>query len=267
MEQIMILLFGDTHGSLVHVLPAVLAEKPAAIIFLGDIQAQKPLEQERAGVMDLTDVWFIPGNHDTDSRADYDNLFNSALADKNLHGRVVEIDGLRVAGLGGVFRESVWYPRYDPEAVPHYETYDAFVKSELAAERWKEYRRLKASGQAPDGLPSPALLGKALTHKSTIFYEDWLRLYGQRADILVTHEAPSCHPNGFIALDVLAQSMRVKYAFHGHQHDRLNYSEHEERLGFSANGVGFRAISDQWGGMIRAGDFDEQRMNRQYRDK
>ena len=263
----MILMFGDVHSNFDHVLPAVLAEKPAAIIFLGDLQAQKPLEQELAEVMDLTDVWWIPGNHDTDCKSDYDNLFNSALADRNLHGRIVEIDGLRVAGLGGVFRESVWYPRYDPEAVPNYETYDAFVKSELAAERWKEYRRLKAAGHNPDGLPSPAMLGKALTHKSTIFYSDWLNLYGQRADILVTHEAPSCHPNGFIALDVLAQSMRVKYTFHGHQHDRLNYREHEERLGFSAHGVGFCAVTDQYGGMIRAGDFDEQRMHRQYRDK
>jgi len=268
----MILMFGDVHGNCDHILPAVLAEKPAAIIFLGDIQAQRPFEQELGEVMDLTDVWWIPGNHDTDSRADYDNLFNSALADKNLHGRVVEIDGLRVAGLGGVFREAVWYPRHDPEAVPHYESYDSYVKSELAAERWKEYRRLKAAGQNPAGLPSPAMLGKALTHKSTIFYDDWLSLYGQRADILVTHEAPSCHPYGFIALDILAKSMRIKYSFHGHLHDRISYSEQHERLGFSAHGVGFCGVSDMYGGMVRAGEYDAHyerlyQENRRSRDK
>jgi len=263
----MILMFGDVHGIFDHVLGAVQSEEPEAIIFLGDLQAQRKLELELADVMKLTEVWWIPGNHDTDSKADYENLFNSTLADRNLHGKVTEIDGLRVAGLGGVFRESVWYPRHDAEDEPKFETYEAYVKSELDAERWKAYRRLKKAGEEPSGLPPPALIGKALTHKSTIFYDDWLSLYGQRADILVTHEAPSWHPNGFVALDVLAQSMRVKYSFHGHQHDRLNYSAHDERLGFSAHGVGFCGVTDQCGGMISIGTFDEQRMYRQYRYK
>lgn len=258
----MILMFGDTHGNFGHVLPIVQTEKPAAIIFLGDLQAQKPLHEELATVMDLTEIWFIHGNHDTDSRQDYDNLFGSALADRNLHGRVVEIDGIRVAGLGGVFRESVWYPQHSAEVEPKHTDYDSFVKSELDAERWKEYRRLKAAGEKPSGLPSPRLAGKALTHRSSIFWNDWMHLYGQRADILVTHEAPTCHPHGFSAIDVLAQSMRVKYAFHGHHHDRLNYSAHEARLGFSAHGVGFCGVTDMYGGMISAGDFDERRMGR-----
>lgn len=263
----MILMFGDCHGNFGHLVPAIEAEKPAAIILLGDIQAQQSFELEVAEALKLTEVYWIPGNHDTDSRADYDNLFNSKLADRNLHGKITEIDGLKVAGLGGVFRESVWYPRYDAKDIPKFNNYESYVKSELDAERWKEYRRLEKSGQKPSGLPSPALLGKALTHKSTIFYDDWLRLYGQEADILVTHEAPSCHPNGFIVLDVLAQSMKVKFSFHGHQHDRLNYSAYEEKLSFSAHGVGFCGISDQFGGMVSAGDLDEQRMYRQYRDK
>jgi hypothetical protein len=32
------------------------------------------------------------------------------MADRNQHGRVVEFDGLRIAGLGGVFREKIWHP-------------------------------------------------------------------------------------------------------------------------------------------------------------
>lgn len=249
----MILMFGDVHGHFRHILPVVQAEKPAAIILLGDIQAQKPLHEELKDVMDKTEVWWIPGNHDTDSRADYDNLFNSKLADRNLHGRVVEIDGLRVAGLGGVFREASWYPQFDAEAVPKFEAYEAYVNANLEAERWKEFRRLKAAGQEPNGLPSPALLGKALTHKSTIFYNEWLNLYGQQADILVTHEAPSCHPHGFVALDLLAQSLKVKFMFHGHHHDHHNYADHCERLGFSAHGVAYCGVTDMYGGMILAG--------------
>lgn len=101
----MILMFGDVHGDFRHVLPTVEAEKPKAIVLLGDIEAQQPLERELANVLDHTEVWWIPGNHDTDSRENYNNLCGSALADRNLHGRVVEIDGLRVAVLAG-FSES-----------------------------------------------------------------------------------------------------------------------------------------------------------------
>jgi hypothetical protein len=77
---------------------------------LGDIQARRPLQVELAPILALTEVWFIPGNHDTDSDADHDHLFGSELADRNLHARVVEIAGFRVAGLGGVFRESIQMP-------------------------------------------------------------------------------------------------------------------------------------------------------------
>ena len=263
----MILMLGDVHGNFDHLVPAINAEKPAAIILLGDIEAQQSFELEIAEAIQLTEVYWIPGNHDTDSKANYENLYNSKLADKNLHGKITLIDGLRVAGLGGVFRESIWYPRYSAEIVPKFKNHDVYVKTELEAELWKEYRRFSKLNQIPNGLPSPSLNGKALKHKSSIFYDDWLALYGQEADILVTHEAPSCHPNGFIALDVLAQSMKVKYSFHGHHHDRLNYSAYDEKFGFSAHGIGFCGVTDQYGGMVSAGDFDEQRMHRQYREK
>lgn len=255
-------MFGDVHGCFKHVLPVVKAEKPAAIIFLGDLQAKQPLEQLLASVMPLTEVFFIHGNHDTDSKEDYDNLFESALADRNLHGRVVEIDGLSVAGLGGIFRDAAWYPKTDAETAVKYSSYEALLDGEMQAEQWKELRRLKALGQELTGLPSPKSASKALLHKSTIFYDDWLKLYGQSADILVTHEAPSCHPYGFVAIDVLAQSMTAKYTFHGHLHDRQNYSAHESRLGFSPHGVGYRGVSDLKGNVIKAGEKDVHRMFR-----
>ncbi|MGZ5802336.1 MAG: metallophosphoesterase family protein, partial [Burkholderiaceae bacterium] len=50
----------------------------------------------------------IPGNHDTDETRHYDHLFGSTLADRNLHGRIETIAGVRIAGLGGVFRTKVW---------------------------------------------------------------------------------------------------------------------------------------------------------------
>ena len=109
-----ILFCGDNHGHFEHIIAAVNAYARAAIVLLGDVQAQNPLEQELAEILDKTQVWFIPGNHDTDSDADHDNLWGSALAHRNLHGRVVEVAGMRIAGLGGIFREQIWSPPMAP---------------------------------------------------------------------------------------------------------------------------------------------------------
>ena len=126
----MIFMLGDVHGSFRHVKRVVDEHRPAAVIFLGDLEAEKPLHEILADVMDKTEVYWIPGNHDTNNQSLYDNLFGSALADRNLHGRVVEIDGVRVAGLGGIFREEIWYP--EPSTAPaHYESFDEYAtKSE-----------------------------------------------------------------------------------------------------------------------------------------
>ena len=56
------------------------AHRPAAIVLLGDVQATRPLHDELADILALTQVAWIPGNHDADSRSDFDHLFNSALA-------------------------------------------------------------------------------------------------------------------------------------------------------------------------------------------
>jgi len=196
----------------------------------------------------LTEIWFIHGNHDTDSQADHDNLFLSALADRNLHGRVVEIAGTRIAGLGGIFRGEVWYP---PGEMQH-ESFEALERSELHKPAVKAYRNERAR-----------------KHRSTIFPNEYFQLVGQSADILITHEAPSCHPNGFDSIDMLARSLGVHTTFHGHQHDRLDYSDQRERMGFTAYGVGFCGITDQDGNVIYAGDFDEQNEQRyqQYRQQ
>jgi Icc-related predicted phosphoesterase len=247
----MILMFGDIHGNIGHILPAVIAEKASAIILLGDIQAQRPLHLELAEVMKVTEVYWIHGNHDNDSQSDYDNLFNSELADRNLHGKIVEIDGLKVAGLGGIFREHIWRPVPVTAEPLHisYAAYEAHLKEQVRYKKISEQKRTH----------------ELFKHKTSIFYEDWINLYGQQADILVTHEAPSCHPYGFEAIDVLARSMKIKCSFHAHHHDRLNYSAYDEILGFSAHGVGFCGVTDQYGGMVSAGDFDQQRMGRQGR--
>lgn len=228
-----ILFFGDTHGGFAHCLSIVEKIRPQAIIFLGDLQAPAPLHEVLADVMHLTDVWWIPGNHDTDSAEIYDNLFASRLADKNLHGRVANIAGRRVAGLGGVFRGRIWSP--------HQESWNFFSPEEFIQ---KGPQRLRFRE------------GLALKQRSSIFPETYMSLRIQQSDILVTHEAPSCNKFGFAVLDRLARQMGVKKLFHGHHHDTYDYSEHYPLMGFETYAVGYRGVTNLAGEIIRPGEND-----------
>lgn len=262
MKNTQIFFCGDTHGNFAHVIEAVRRYRPAAIVFLGDLQPQRPLEQELQKILDLTEIWWIHGNHDTDSQADHDNLFLSALADRNLHGRVMKIAGARIAGLGGVFRSEIWYP---PDAAK-FDTYGDY----LAAQAWRQAPKSRTAQKRErhgHEYDDEQILeqSRRRTHLSSIFPDAYCRLAVETADILVTHEAPSCHPHGFDAIDELARSLGARTVFHGHQHDRLDYASHCERIGFNAYGVGFCGITDQDSNIICTGDFDEQRAYRQER--
>ncbi len=228
----MIYFLGDTHGKFQHVIDAVHHGRPDAVVFLGDIQARQPLDMELACIAEMTDIWFVHGNHDTDSDTSYANLFESKFAHRNLHGRIAEVAGLRIAGLGGVFRGQVWMP----PAHWKYEQPADFAACCGAGNLWR------------NGLPRK--------HRSTIFPSDCFGLLQERADILVTHEAPSAHPHGFTIIDELARSLGVSKSFHGHHHDRRDYRSHTRRLGFEAFGVGLRGITDGRGRVVRAGDCD-----------
>ena len=124
---------GDIHGNFRHIIEAAAEHKPAAIVLLGDIQEQRPLEQELDAILNEVEVWFIHGNHDTDSDTDYDNLFGSKLADRNLDGWVLEIAGVRIAGLVGIFRSQVWRPPDDPS----YPSAGNFEWKMGAVNRWR----------------------------------------------------------------------------------------------------------------------------------
>ncbi|QYY34055.1 MULTISPECIES: metallophosphoesterase family protein [Cupriavidus] len=190
---------GDPHGEFGPLIESVQRYRPEAVVLVGDIQAKRPLDEELASILQLTEVWWIPGNHDTDSDTDYDNLFGSGLADRNLDGRVVTIAGVRIAGLGGIFRGQVWMPPEAPRIVS---------ESDYLAQCGKgNYWR--------DGLPR--------RHRSTIFPQTYHALWNQRADVLVSHEAPACHPHGFDAIDSLIDVMGVTRAFHGHHHESVIY--------------------------------------------
>ncbi len=238
---------GDNHGHFDHIIEAVQKHAPDAIILLGDIQAQRPLEVELAPILGKTVIRFIHGNHDTDSAWDYSHLFESQLAYCNLHGRVENIAGVRVAGLGGIFRGKIW----SPPAEPIFKSYDD----------WHRAIKRSRPSRLQDSF-SIIAASQERQHRSTIFPDVFDRLGAEKADVLVTHEAPSCHPHGFYAIDELARALGVTATFHGHHHDRLNYCDQWPQLGFEAHGVGFCGITDLYGAIIRAGDFDEERAKR-----
>lgn len=244
----MIYFLGDVHGHFDHVRKSALAgRRPDALVFLGDIEPARSFMEEIAPLLEAgIEVRWIRGNHDTDTHENWDKL--AGAMHLNIDGQVVEIAGLRIAGLGGVFRGEIWYP--DPAnaggSVPHYENYE-------------DYR------QKSTGLSEQIRANKARKHLSSIFWNTYEQLWEQRADILVTHEAPGCHPNGFTVIDELAQAMGVSRVFHGHHHDSLDYRSWDEQLRFKAFGVGFCGISDENGTVIRAGDYDEARSYRMQR--
>jgi len=228
----MIYLLGDVHQRFNHILPALLPRQEAdgeqAVIFLGDIECKIPFEEHispllKAGI----ECWFIHGNHDTDQQKYWQNLSGSMY--RNLDGRVVTIQGKRIAGLGGIFRGTIWYP---PSPQSH--------------------QSMKALKQSLDAKSTRYPEGKLLKHYSSIWPDTYDALRVETADVLVTHEAPSCHVHGFEALDELAKCLGVKQLFHGHHHKIADYSTHTERLGFAAFSVPFQGIMTLDGDLIWA---------------
>lgn len=192
-----IVFYGDPHGDY-RELRGIAAERPKAVVFLGDMDLESPLEDvveplTNAGV----ETYFIHGNHDTDREHWHDNLFNSKLRENNLSCKVVKIGDVRIAGLGGVFRSKVWHPK-DGVGLPRF-------KSRV------EYLRANKRNAWRGSLP--------LSARSTIFPEDLDGLSALRADILVTHEAPSSHIYGFAELDLVAEMLGVHTIIHGHHHE------------------------------------------------
>ena len=239
-----VLYCGDPHGQFRHILRAAAELNPLAVVLLGDLEPQLPLHEELEAIAYKT--WFIHGNHDTDTDQNWDHLWDSGLAPRNIHGRVVELtDGTRLAGLGGVFRGSVWDPSVPTG--PRYRNRAEHAKATPRQDRWRD--------------------GVQRKHWSTIYPDDLDRLANLRADVLITHEASGYHRNGFGILDTLAQSMGARVTVHGHHHDRLDSSQRWEQQGFRSFGVGLRGITaiDREGNatVIVAGELDEQRNHRQ----
>jgi calcineurin-like phosphoesterase family protein len=184
---------GDPHGNFTPILRACAALPAGTLILVGDCGCPAPLHQVLApAIARGWDVRWILGNHDTETEAAYDFLTG---ADGDLGLRVSVIGTLRIAGLPGVFKPRVWLPG---DGEPSFRTRTTFQAALRPHEPWR------------GGLP--------LFHRDTIFPEDFERLAAERCDVLVTHEAPSCHQHGFAVIDSLAVACGARLIVHGHHH-------------------------------------------------
>lgn len=180
--------------------------RPRVAVLLGDMECDRPLDEAAAPLLDAgIEVHWIWGNHDYDGGPEmWTNLVDAARNPRTRHGalnaRVAEIGGLRVAGLGGTFRRRVWEPPGSPRLRARAELIEDMA--ELGPEWSEEQRRSMA-----DALAAMA-----------IWPEDVEALLSSRADVLVTHEAPSSHPQGVPAIDEIARRMGARLVIHGHHH-------------------------------------------------
>jgi predicted phosphodiesterase len=206
-----------------------LTEIPKAAVILGDVQCDKPLDDLAAPLLSRgIAVHWIFGNHDNDGGPGMWRFLtgpdhNPLTACQSLHACVTEIEGVRIAGLGGTFRPRIWEPPAQPRLHRREELPDDV--------------RQMGRGWRPEHI-------QALVHSlgtTAIWPEDYDYLAGQQADILVTHEAPSSHPAGSAALDALARSMGARLIVHGHHH--VNY------LAASEDGLQVLGVAAAWGAM------------------
>ncbi|ETX13534.1 hypothetical protein OCH239_09655 [Roseivivax halodurans JCM 10272] len=192
-----------------------------AVIVLGDLAEAKldPGGAERAreafdAVLNIgAQLAFIVGNHDAGTDElwrlveDYDEF--------RIDGRVLEIDGIRTAGLGGVVRGRIWYG----EGKPRVSTEAELIAATPRQERWK------------GGIPK--------AHRTTLMPWTVEELRSQTTDLLVTHEAPLPHQYGFEFINRLAADMGAQLVVHGHHH--RTYSD-VTKDGISIQGVGLAHV-------------------------
>lgn len=217
-QEAKILICGDPHGYFDYAARSAEEHGARAVIFAGDQCPPRPLEEIVAESGFTCPVYYILGNHDSDREEWLVN--HLGMQEQNLHCRTVEIAGIKVAALGGVFRASVWHPRQ--EKAPRFYSRQAFLEHARPQTRFRHWLPRK--------------------HWTTIFPEDLDALRQQgKADILLCHEAPTTHRHGFEELDQLAADLGVKMIIHGHHHryyrSGLENGIQVTGLGISADGV------------------------------
>ncbi len=211
----MIVFAGDPHGDFSHLIEFAKKTPNLALIILGDMQIDDPNVLEELSL--YCDLHFIHGNHDNFNEESFHLFWKSKWKERNLHLKVKEIQGIRIAGLGGIFRGEIWQP---PRKVRFFD-------------------HIHFCQHNPNRIFKG---GVALRHRASIFPSDIEALEKLRADVLVSHEAPKPHPMGFQVLNDLAMLMGVKKYFHGHHHENFDYTD-KNTGDIQIVNVGFRSLA------------------------
>jgi len=202
MSSAPILVVGDPHGKWTRLHEACRKSSAVGrILLLGDYDLKQPLAQVLAA--EIAAGWrvnWIIGNHDTDSVGEYTSLTES-LPDGNIGNRWTSADGLIIGGLGGTYRDRIWYPRYQDSIPPRYRTRTDYMRQVRPTDRFR--------GGVPLGL------------RSAIWPEDHEALTKFRLDVLISHECPTTiamRDKGFLGLTELLDSTGARLSVHGHHH-------------------------------------------------
>ncbi len=200
---------GDPHGDFGRVRDLAIQRRPAAIVFLGDLELPAPFEEVFDPILRAkkTRLFAIHGNHDADESDLWSRMHDGPLTeDFNIHGRLVDVDGVRIAGLGGLFRSRIW----SPIGEPCWRSYDEFERHGFG----------DTHGRASSAFSENYKRSELLTHRASIFPDVYERVAKFSADVLVTHEAPHIlHSLGHPGITQLAARMQVPLAFCGHHHE------------------------------------------------
>lgn len=213
-----VIFYGDPHGVWQPLMDEI-EDGTHTVFILGDLAEAKQhphhVEAARDALCQLRargiHVHFILGNHDTETDAIHALLFED-FRDNLIEEQVLTIGQLqcRIAGLGGVIKGKIWSGDDAP----------AFSSPADLLARTPRQERFRG------GLPRK--------QQSSIFPSTVKTLAQKKADILLTHEAPSCHKHGFDFIDDLAAQMGVSLIIHGHHH-----FSYQDRL---ANGILVRGL-------------------------
>jgi predicted phosphodiesterase len=191
---------GDPHGRtrIEHeIIPELLRRPPGVVVLAGDIELDQPFRTQFKPLFDAGhSMHWILGNHDVEFVENAFFLLHPKLGypEGNLHLKVLDVAGLRVTGLGGIFKSRVWSPPKKP----------VFASRQA----WFETNKQTWRG----GLP--------LHMVDTIWPEDYAAALELKVDLLVTHEGTSAigDNRGFQAIDDLAAAQGCRYIAHGHHH-------------------------------------------------
>ncbi len=260
------IIFGDPHcgfDAIDEVADEIDPARPPICIFLGDFGfADRDFSMRDAGqrpetlpfldgrtadeiLRPLADrgcrILHIRGNHDLDDEAQYGAVISSRILQQgHLNLRVVDVGGIRIAGLDGVFG-SPWNPDGEEKGIANFRRGDTrreFIENTIGYWHKDDPERLK--GPKLYRHPLERQPGLQMGHRKYIFPEDIAYLRTLKADVLISHEAPKSPilNEGFNIIGRLAEDMGAKTVIHGHHHrDYIS----ETAAGIEVVGVGRRS--------------------------